>query len=77
VIRRAGSASPEEISADLTRSRASDTALSGNPTIANACCQCQFMLYFYGSSFGPAYGSTRAAHPDFQMVALKGLLLPS
>ena len=35
-MRRAGSASPEAISAERTRSRASDTALSGRPTIANA-----------------------------------------
>jgi hypothetical protein len=36
VIRRAGSASPEAISAERTRSRASDTALSGSPTMAKA-----------------------------------------
>ena len=35
-MRRAGSASPEAISAERTRSRASDTALSGRPTMANA-----------------------------------------
>ena len=35
-MRRAGSASPEAISAERTRSRASDTALSGRPTIAKA-----------------------------------------
>jgi hypothetical protein len=34
VIRRAGSASPEAIRAERTRSRASDTALSGRPTMA-------------------------------------------
>jgi hypothetical protein len=33
VIRRAGSASPDAISAERTRSRASDTALSGRPTM--------------------------------------------
>src|SRR6185369_1866113 len=36
VMRRAGSASPEAISAARTRSRASDTALSGRPTTLNA-----------------------------------------
>jgi hypothetical protein len=36
VMRRAGSASPEAISAERTHSRASDTALSGRPAIANA-----------------------------------------
>ena len=36
MIRRAGSASPEAISAERTRSRASDTALSGRPTMAKA-----------------------------------------
>src|SRR5215510_1717144 len=36
MMRRAGSASPEAISAERTRSRASETALSGRPTIANA-----------------------------------------
>jgi hypothetical protein len=35
-MRRAGSASPEAISAERTRSRASDTALSARPTTANA-----------------------------------------
>jgi hypothetical protein len=35
-MRRAGSARPEAISAERTRSRASDTALSGRPTIAKA-----------------------------------------
>jgi hypothetical protein len=39
VIRRAGSASPEAISAERTRSRASDTALSGSPTMALVGCQ--------------------------------------
>jgi hypothetical protein len=33
VMRRAGRARPDVISADRTRSRASDTALSGNPTM--------------------------------------------
>jgi hypothetical protein len=41
VIRRAGSASPEAISAERTRSRASETALSGRPTMAIAECECQ------------------------------------
>ena len=36
MIRRAGSASPEAIRAERTRSRASDTALSGRPTMAKA-----------------------------------------
>src|SRR5262245_12532032 len=36
VIRRAGSARPEAIRAERPRSRASDTALSGTATIANA-----------------------------------------
>ncbi len=36
MIRRAGSARPEAISAERTRSRASDTALSGRPTMAKA-----------------------------------------
>src|ERR1043165_1968254 len=36
VMRRAGSASPEAISAARTRSRASETALSGRPTTLNA-----------------------------------------
>src|SRR5262245_44758877 len=36
MIRRAGSASPEAISAERTRSRASETALSGRPTMAKA-----------------------------------------
>src|SRR5262249_58073940 len=36
MMRRAGSASPEAISAERTRSRASDTALSGRPTMAKA-----------------------------------------
>jgi len=36
VIRRAGSARPEAISAERTRSRASETALSGSPTMAKA-----------------------------------------
>jgi hypothetical protein len=35
-MRRAGSARPEAISAERTRSRASDTALSGSPTIVLA-----------------------------------------
>ena len=35
-MRRAGSASPEATSAARTRSRASDTALSGRPTTLNA-----------------------------------------
>ena len=35
-MRRAGSARPEAISAARTRSRASDTALSGNPTTLKA-----------------------------------------
>jgi hypothetical protein len=36
VMRRAGKASPEAISAERTRSRASVTALSGRPTMAKA-----------------------------------------
>lgn len=36
MMRRAGSASPETISAERARSRASDTALSGRPTMAKA-----------------------------------------
>ena len=36
VMRRAGKASPEAISAERTRSRASETSLSGRPTMANA-----------------------------------------
>src|SRR5437763_522135 len=36
VIRRAGSARPDAISAARTRSRASETALSGKPTTLNA-----------------------------------------
>ena len=36
MIRRAGSARPEAISAERTRSRASETALSGSPTMAKA-----------------------------------------
>src|SRR5262249_46235095 len=36
VMRRAGSARPEATSAARTRSRASDTALSGRPTTLNA-----------------------------------------
>jgi len=36
VIRRAGSASPDATRAARTRSRASDTALSGRPTTLNA-----------------------------------------
>jgi hypothetical protein len=36
VMRRAGSASPVAIIAERTRSRASDTALSGRPTMAKA-----------------------------------------
>ncbi len=36
VMRRAGSASPDASSAARTRSRASDTALSGSPTTLNA-----------------------------------------
>ena len=36
VMRRAGSASPEAIMAERTRSRASDTALSGRPTMVKA-----------------------------------------
>jgi hypothetical protein len=32
-MRRAGNASPDAIRAERTRSRASDTALSANPTI--------------------------------------------
>ncbi len=36
VMRRAGNARPEAISAARTRSRASDTALSGKPTTLNA-----------------------------------------
>src|SRR5580692_1328483 len=35
-MRRAGSASPEAISAERTRSLASETALSGRPTMAKA-----------------------------------------
>jgi hypothetical protein len=35
-MRRAGSARPEAIMAEPTRSRASETALSGNPTTVNA-----------------------------------------
>ena len=35
-MRRAGSASPDAIMAERTRSRASETALSGNPTTVNA-----------------------------------------
>src|SRR5258705_8950715 len=35
-MRRAGSARPEAISAERTRSRASETALSGRPTMAKA-----------------------------------------
>ncbi len=35
-MRRAGRARPDAISADRTRSRASETALSGRPTMANA-----------------------------------------
>jgi len=35
-MRRAGKASPEAISAERTRSRASETALSGRPTMAKA-----------------------------------------
>jgi len=35
-MRRAGSASPEAIMAERTRSRASDTALSGRPTMVKA-----------------------------------------
>jgi hypothetical protein len=45
VMRRAGKASPEAISAEHTRSRASETALSGRPTMAKtgmpgATCTC-------------------------------------
>ena len=36
VMRRAGKASPEAISAERSRSRASETALSGRPTMAKA-----------------------------------------
>ena len=36
VIRRAGKASPEAIIAERTRSRASETALSGRPTMVKA-----------------------------------------
>ncbi len=35
-MRRDGSASPEAVSAERTRSRASETALSGRPTTLNA-----------------------------------------
>ena len=35
-MRRAGKASPEAIIAERTRSRASDTALSGRPTMVKA-----------------------------------------
>ncbi len=35
-MRRAGSARPEAIMAERTRSRASETALSGRPTTVNA-----------------------------------------
>ena len=35
-MRRAGSARPDVISAERTRSRASDTALSGRPTMLKA-----------------------------------------
>ena len=35
-MRRAGKASPEAISAERTRSRASETALSGRPTMLKA-----------------------------------------
>jgi hypothetical protein len=38
-MRRAGSASPEATSAARTRSRASDTALSGRPTTLLVCGQ--------------------------------------
>ena len=36
VMRRAGSARPDAINAERTRSRASETALSGRPTIWKA-----------------------------------------
>jgi hypothetical protein len=36
VMRRAGKASPEAINAERTRSLASDTALSGSPTMGKA-----------------------------------------
>src|ERR1700728_3201312 len=36
VMRRAGNASPDAIKAERTRSRASDTALSGRPTMVKA-----------------------------------------
>jgi hypothetical protein len=44
-MRRAGSASPDAIMADRTRSRASDTALSGRPT----------MVIVYIINFQPNY----------------------
>ncbi len=36
VMRRAGKAKPEAINAERTRSRASETALSGRPTMVKA-----------------------------------------
>src|SRR6516162_10769341 len=42
-MRRAGSARPEAIRAERTRSRASDTALSASPTTWIADCECQYV----------------------------------
>jgi hypothetical protein len=56
VIRRAGSANPEAISAERTRSRASETALSGRPTIANAGKPGDLHLHVDGPGLDPLKG---------------------
>ena len=67
-MRRAGSASPEAISAERTRSRASETALSGKPTMAKAgkpgaTCTCT--------------STARASIPSKATVETRWTMLPS
>src|SRR6516225_4109519 len=62
VMRRAGKASPEAINAERTRSRASETALSGRPTIAKAGIPgCNLHLHIDWTYLDPLEGHCRDA----------------